>query len=196
MATLAIDVNDTRVATISLTGMQLVDVSVRGALDCKSKATISAMGSSHGENGSGHLIWIEAHALLAGDIVRIGLNDTHDPGDRGKTIEELHPDEAPSTRTDFSISADMAADLRARPRLHEAFFVRAETSCGKKAGATSDERNTDFVLRILWTDAQPNQVRLALHTHCLDDVLARTGGQRHLDTLLSSGDSATFQLVQ
>lgn len=196
MTTLSIDVNDTRIATISLAGLQVVDVSVRGALDCTSKATLSAMGGNYREGGSGHLIWIDAHPLLAGEIVHIGLHDIGGPGDPGKTIHDLYPDEAPSTRTDFSISAEMAAELRARPRLHEAFVVNAWTSCGQQVSATSDDRHTDFVFSIVWDESRQDQARVALRTHCLDDVLNRTLGQHHLTTILSSGNSAAFELVR
>jgi hypothetical protein len=33
-------------------------------------------------------------------------------------------------------------------------------------------------------------------THCLDDVLSRTGGTTHLKTTLSVGDSASFVLAK
>lgn len=196
MATLSVDVNGVRVATIGLTGLQVVDISVRGALDRASKAALSAFGGSYGEDGRGFLIWIDEHPLLVGDIVRIGLNDTHGIGDRGKTMQELYPDEALSTQTDFSISEDMAAQIRAMPRLHEAFVVHASTSCGEQASATSDDLNTDFTLGIVWDGFHRHQARLRLSTHCLDDVLARTGGKQHLETILSLGHSATFQLVR
>ncbi len=196
MATLSVDVNGVRVATIGLTGVHVVDISVHGALDRASKAALSAMGGSYGEDGRGFLIWIDEHPLVVGDIVRICLNDTHGIGDRGKTMQELYPDEAISTQTDFSISEDMAAQIRAMPRLHEAFVVHASTSCGEPASATSDDLNTDFTFGIVWDGFHRRQARLRLSTHCLDDVLARTGGQPHLETILSVGHSATFQLVR
>ena len=196
MPSISIDVNGTRVATIGLSGTQLVDVSVHGALDRMPKAALSATGGNFEEGGCGYLIWIDEVALLPGEVVRVSLNEFCDVADQGKTIEELYPDEEPSGRSDFTISDDMAAEIRSRPRLHEAFLVQAGTSPGQQAEAASDELNTDFRFGFIWDSSRPTQARVRLATYCLDDVLARTGGTAHLQTTLSFGDSASFSLVR
>jgi hypothetical protein len=196
MPCISVEVNGTRIATISLTGREVVDVAVYGALDRDPKATLNAGGNHLVDGGYGHLIWIAEHALLAGDVVRVRLDESCGIADQGKTIDELYPDEEPCTRTDFTIDENMAAELRARPRLHEAFLVRAETSSGQQATAASDDLNTDFSFSLLWDSFRPNQARVRLATYCLDDVLARTGGTTHLKTTLSVGDSASFVLAR
>ncbi len=115
--------------------------------------------------------------------------------DQGKTIEELFPDAAASTQTDFTIDDAMAAIIRTRPRLHDQFTVSAETSQGQKATATSDDTNTDFAFRIVWDWTRPSQARLRLTTNCLDDVLARRAGAEHLEAVMAFGDSASFTLI-
>ena len=88
----------------------------------------------------------------------------------GKLVA-IHPDDEPVSHTDFTISEEMAAEIRACPRLHEAFSVEAAT---------------DFT--------RPNQARVRLTAHCLDDVLASKAGTKHLEAVLSLGDSASFSL--
>jgi len=195
MPHIAVDVNNIRITTIDLTSMRVIDASVRGALDLPLKAAVDAMGSNDDEDGCGHLTWLIDHPLQPGDIVRVHLNQHAAEGDVGKTLEDLFPDETPSTQTDFSISDTMAAEIRARPRLHAAFEVQASTSAGQQATATSDERNTDFRFSVLWDHFQPDQARVHLATYCLDHVLARMAGTTHLQTTIRAGERATFSLV-
>ena len=211
MPNFTVDINSARIATIGLAGLNVVDVRVHGALDRAPRAELDAMGGGYGEGGRGYLLWVAGRALRQGDVVRVTLNDRRalrqgdvvlvtlndndDGGDPGKTIAELYPDEPPSTQTDFSITPAMAADLRARPRLHAAFVVQAMTSSGQRASAASDERHTDFSFSVVWDRFQPQQARVRLATYCLDDVLARTDGTEHLLTTLATGDSATFSVV-
>lgn len=196
MSSISIEVNGRSIATISLAGMEVVDVSVHGALDREQKATLSAMGGNYSEGGCGHLIWIDDRRLLPGEVLSVRLNEACDIATRGKTIAELYPDEDPSIKPDFSISDEMATEIRARPRLHEGFIVQAETSLGQQEKATSDDLNTDFTFSVLWNRFRPDQVRVRLATYCLDDVLARTGGTEYLKTALSIGDNVTFLVLQ
>lgn len=193
---IAVELNGQRVATIGLDGIELMNVSMWGRLDLAEKALLDAFGGTYGNGGGGHRIWIEAQGLVPGDVVRVRLTTGGEPGDRGKTIAELHPDEAPCTRTDFTIDDAMAAELRARPRLHDAFEVRVDTACGQQASASSDERNTDFAFSVVWDHGRPDHARLNLSTYCLDDVLGRTGGTTWLQTTLPFGGDATFTLVR
>lgn len=196
MASITIEVNGRDIATISLAEMEVVDVSVHGALDREQKAMLSAMGGNYSEGGCGHLIWIADRSLLPGEVLSVRFNETCDIATQGKTIDELYPDEEPSTEADFAISDVMAAEIRARPRLHEGFIVQVETSLAQQAQATSDDRNTDFNFSFLWNRFQPDQVRVRLATYCLDDVLARTGGKEQLNSTLSVGDKVEFLMLQ
>ena len=195
MPHITVDINDVRITTINLAPMRVMNVSVHGALDRALKAAVDAMGGNCDEGGCGHLTWLMDHPLQPGDILRVHLNRDDATGDAGKTFEELFPDETPSTQTDFSISDTMAAEIRARPRLHAAFEVQASTSAGQHAAATSDERNTDFRFSVLWDHFQPDRARIHLATYCLDHVLARMAGTTHLQTTIQAGESATFLLV-
>lgn len=195
MPCLSVELDGTRITMINLAGMDVVDVSVHGALDCNPKAALHAMGGDYKAGGCGSLTWIAEQALLAGQVVRVTLLEACEQPDRGRTMEETFPDEEPCTQTDFSIDDEMAAELRARPQLHEDFAVQASTSQGQQAVAVSNEHNTSFTFGVLWDFAGPNQARVRLTTNCLDDILARRGGTWHLEAMLSLGDSASFMLV-
>jgi hypothetical protein len=195
MPGISIELNGVRVATINLAGMDVIDVSVNGALDQSPKAMLEAMGGNYGEGGCGHLIWIAEKSIATSDVLEVKLIENCDISDRGQTIEELYPDQEPCNQTDFTITDEMAAELRERPRLHQAFSVQAETTCGQKAAAISDESSASFTFRVLWNFLHPTLARVHLTTNCLDDVLARKASVIHLDGTLSVGDSALFRLV-
>ncbi len=195
MPGITIELNGTHVATIDLAGMAVVDVSVHGALDQDPKASLGAMGGNYTEGGCGHLIWVADQSLSPGETLSVKLTQECCISDQGRTIQELYPDDEPSTQTDFTINDEMAAEIRARPRLHEAFSVQVETSHGHSAAALSNELNTSFTFGVLWNFTRPTQVRVRLNTHCLDDVLARKVGTNHLESVLSFGDSASFLLI-
>lgn len=116
-------------------------------------------------------------------------------GDRGRTIQELSPDDEPCTQTDFALTEAMIAEIRPRPNLHESFAVQIETSTGQQAIAVSNERNTSFIFHVLWDWSRPSQVRVHLSTHFLDDIIERNGGTKHMEELLSFGNGALFTLL-
>lgn len=196
MPHIAVDMNDGRIATIDLSGLQVANVSVHGALDREPKAVLDAMGGNYQEGGCGHLVWVVERSLSPGDVVRVSLHAGDAVCDPGKTLAQLYPDDTPCTQTDFSITDAMADELRARPQRHAAFTVGVSTSSGQQAGATSDERNTAFTFSLLWDHFSPDRARILLATNCLDDVLARRSGTEHLVTTIPSGETASFTLVR
>jgi hypothetical protein len=194
MPGIAIELNGSHFITIDLAGMNVVDVSVYGALDQAPKAVLDACGGNYSDGGGGHLIWVAEQSILPGEALNVKLIEACGIGAKGRTIQELYPDNEPVSQTDFTINEEMAAEIRARPRLHKAFSVEAATSNGQLAAAISNELNTSFTFSVLWIFARPNQARVSLTTHCLDDVLARKAGTSHLEAVLSLGDSASFSL--
>lgn len=113
MPGLAIELNGTHVSTISLSGMDVVDVSVHGALDRNPRAALDAMGGNYADGGYGHLIWVTEKSLSPGEVLSVKLIEACDITDQGRTIQELFPDDEPCTQTDFTINDEMASELRA-----------------------------------------------------------------------------------
>jgi hypothetical protein len=195
MPGISIVLNGRRIATIDLAGLQVVSVLVSGALDRDPKAVLDAHGGNYRAGGGRHRIWIAEHALLPGDRVTMAFDATADGADQGHTLAELFPDAVPATKTDGTVSAGQAAEMAARPQLHDAFIVDVATVQGQQARAASDAANTAFLLGLVWDDGRPDQARLRLGTYGVDDVPAKTGGTTHLKTMLALGERAVFSLV-
>lgn len=196
MSSLCVELDGTRLTTISLADGDIVHVSVHGALDRNPKAVLDAAGGNYGPGGRGYLIWVSELPMQAGAVLKVTLHEACENPDEGKTIQELFPDDEPCTQTDFTLNDEMVAEIRARPQLHQAFSVQASTSRGGQAMAESDVHNTNFTFRVGWDYTCPGQARVHLATHCLDDIVARRLGTSHLQVLLSFGDSASFVLAQ
>lgn len=196
MPCIAIQIDGTPVATIDLAGMEVVSATVFGALDREAKAVLDSMGGNYSDGGCGYRIWVADKPLQVGQVADIVFLEGCQSADKGQSIDELFPDAEGSKDTDFTITAARVAELRAQPRLHQAFTVKVDTSTGKQAVASSGENNTDYRFNVLWDWTRPEQVRVHLSTYCLDDVLARKGGTSHLEDVISVGDSARFTLVE
>lgn len=196
MSGISIALNGMRMALIGLDGMQVISVFVHGALDRDAKATLEAHGGNYREGHAGHLIWLDDYPVLPGDVVTVTFDADCDGADAGNSIAERYPAAAPSPKSDFTITETMAAEIRARPRLHDEFVVQVETSLGQQVRAASDERNTNVACNLLWDDLHPQQLRLHFRTYCFDDAMAKTGGTTHLKTMLSPGDSVAIMVVR
>jgi hypothetical protein len=190
-----VHLGETLVATINMARLEVFHVSAHGALDQDPKATLDAMGGQFSDNEtSSFWIWISELVLQPEQVVKVCFVDRCGAGESGKTADELFPDEVPSKQTDFTMTPELAEEIRARPRLHKDFTVLVETSQGHRAIATSDELNTSFSFGVLWNWTEPDMARVSLGTHCLDDVIAKRSGRMHLESTFSFGDSATFML--
>lgn len=195
MAGITVEFDGTKLTTIELDKLEVVDVSVHGALDQNPKARLSAFGGNYSHGGGGHLIWISESSVPEGKVLTVRFTDSCGISDKGRTIQELFPDDISCKQIDFTINSEMAAELRSRPRLYEKFTVSAESSHGAHSTVASDDRNTDFTFNILWDWTRQNQARLRFATYCLDDVLARREGTVHIKATISFDESASFTLV-
>jgi hypothetical protein len=192
MPAITVHVDDVNCATIDLSVMDVVSVSVWGALNREELVTVDANGGSYRDGERRFLIWLPDQSVNPGQTVRVQLQETCDGADQGRTIQELYPDAEPAPETDFTITEARAAEIRSRPQLHESFAVHAVTSSGESCTASSDERNDCFSMHVVWDYTRPDKARVSVGTHCLDDVIGRTGGTDHLSTTLSFGDCVSF----
>lgn len=194
MPCLSIELDDVPIATINCSGMEIVAISIEGALDINPKATVDATGGNFAADGCGYLIWVSEKPLPAGEVLRVTLNELCEKADEGKTIAALFPEAAPCTQTDFTITREMAEEIRARPRLHESFAVQVDTSTGFHAVATSNSERSNFSLKVGWDFTRPNQARVYLHSWGLEDAQARRAGAVHMEAVLSVGDGVSVVL--
>jgi hypothetical protein len=73
MPGIGIELNGSHLMTIDLAGMEVVGVSVHGALDQAPKAVLDADGGNYSEGGCGHLIWVAEQSILPGEALTVML---------------------------------------------------------------------------------------------------------------------------
>ncbi|UOD30098.1 hypothetical protein INH39_32950 [Massilia violaceinigra] len=191
MAAIRIDVDGTVLATVNVDGMHLLHVSVHSSLDVEAPASLEIHGGTYGEQVSGHRIWVSDNPLAAGQSVKVSLIECDGPFDQGRTPADMFPEDDSSEEFDFTMTEARAAELRARPRLKDAFSMEIETSSGTRCPVNSDPQNDRFTFMVLWDFTRPLQARLSVRTYCAEDVILRGGGTDHLQETMPPGGFAT-----
>lgn len=196
MPALRVSIDGATLATVSMDGYDVMSVRAGGTRIADGLATLDLSGGSYPEFGeSTYLTWINEVPLQTGQVVTVTFLEAASSSHAGKTIEELFPDEQPSTQTDFKPTAEMFAELRAMPALRDRFSFRLVSSSGTNfAGETAlDEHG--FGLTVLWNSSNPERARVSLHSYTLNNLEARGPMNNHVEEKLHYGGWVCFELV-
>lgn len=191
MAAIRVEVDGTVLATVKVDGMHVLHVSVHSSLDAEAPALLDVQGGTYGEQVSGHRIWVSDDRISAGQCVKVSLIECDGPFDQGGTLAEMFPEDGASKEFDFTMTDARAAELRARPRLKDAFSMDVEASSGARCSVNSDPQNDHVTFMIVWDFTRPLQARLSVRTYCAEDVIQRSGGTDHLRETMALGGFAT-----
>lgn len=196
MPVLSVSIDGVTLATVATDGYDVMSFHVSGTRIDDCLATLDLSGGSYPETGeSAYLTWISEVPLQAGQVVTVTFLEAGLTSHAGKTIEELFPDEPPSTQTDFKPTAEMFAELRATPLLRDRFAFRLVSSSGANfAGETLlDEHGFGFT--VLWNSHHPERARASLHSYTLNNLEARGPMNIYVEEKLHYGDWVKFELV-
>ena len=109
----------------------------------------------------------------------------------GKTIDELHPEDARSedsdTETDFKLTAAMMQELRAKPKFRAAwrFTLRGPGEPHHESQTTEAEHGFGF--NVLWNVHRPDRASFSLHSYDLESLEQRTPMRDHVRGNLEYG---------
>lgn len=196
MPALSVSIDGVTLATVSTDGFDVMSVRASGTRIDDSLATLDLSGGSYPEIGeSTYLTWINDVPLEIGQVVTVTFLEAASSSHPGKTIEELFPDEPPSTQTDFKPKAEMFAELRAMPVLRDRFFFQLDSSPGTTfTGETAPDAH-GFSFTVLWNSSNPERARVSLHSYTLSDLEARGPTNNHAEEKLHYGGWVRFELV-
>jgi len=196
MPALTVSVDGVTLATVSTDGYDVMSVRASGTRVDEDLATLDLSGGSYPESGeSTYLTWISEVPLQAGQVVTVTFLEEALTSHAGKTIEELFPDEPPSTQTDFKPTADMFAELRAMPTLRDRFSFRLVSSSGTNFAGETPLDEHGFGFTVLWNSHNPERARASLHSYTLNNLEARSPMNNHVEEKLHYGDWVQFELV-
>lgn len=196
MPALSVSIDGVTLATVSMDGYDVMSVRAAGTRIDDGLATLDLSGGSYPEFGeSTYLTWISDVPLQTGQVVTVTFLETASSSHAGKTIEELFPDEPPSTQTNFKPTAEMFAELRAMPTLRDRFSFRLASSSGTNfAGETAPDEH-GFGFTVLWNSSNSERARASLHSYTLNNLEARGPMNNHFEEKLHYGGWVRFEIV-
>jgi hypothetical protein len=196
MPAFSVSIDGAMLATVCTDGFDVLNVRASGTRIDDHLADLDISGGSYPENGNHtHLIWVNDLQLHLGQVITVSFLDHASSSHTGKTIDELFPDEEPTTDTDFKPTAEIFTELRKKPMLRDKFSFRLESSSGNTfAGETAPDAH-GFGFSILWNSYHPERARVSLHSYTLDGLESRGPMSNHFEERLNFGSSVRFELI-
>lgn len=197
MPALRISIDGNEVATVCTDGYAVLDAHVSGARIDEELATLSVAGTSQPENGEYvHRTWVNDIPMKSGQVLTIAFLESASSSHDGKTIEELFPDEDTTEEMDFTVTAEMFAELKAKPKLREKYSFRVKSSSGASFAGETKPEGHGFSFSVLWNSFQPEWARISLHSYTIESLEVRDEPLEYLFQERAYPESSvTFELV-
>jgi hypothetical protein len=196
MPALSVFVDGKHVATVCTDGLDSLSVDARGTLVDKEMSNLDVSGGNYPSGSDAmHLTWVTGVQLRAGQVVTVSLLESAASTLKGKTIDEMFPDEPQSAQTDFKPTARMYTEVRARPKFREKYGFQLESSLGTKFVGETEPGVHGFGFSVHWNSFHPERARVSLHSYSLESLEVRGPMSKHVEERIYFGDSVRFQLV-
>lgn len=196
MPALRVSIDGVMLATVSTDGYDVMSVRAGGTRIDDGLATLDLSGGSYPETGeSTYLTWISDVPLQVGQVVTVTFLEAALNSHAGKTIEELFPNEPPSTQTDFKPTAEMFSELRAMPTLRDRFSFHLVSSSGTNFTGETTPDEHGFGFTVLWNSHHPERASASLHSYTLNNLEACGPMSNHVEEKLYYGDWVQFEIV-
>lgn len=173
---IAIDGED--LATVSTDGLRVLAVHLRGNRSDDAFVTVRLDGTT---TESESLTWLHDLEIRTAQTVTLRFLETSETSARGKTIDELYPDdeedvdEAGDGESDEELSPTaMLADLQARPLLRDGYGLKLQLAEGQSVESRTTAEEHGFGLTVLWNQMRPERVSVALSCHTLEQAVHRS----------------------
>jgi hypothetical protein len=170
MPAIRVLVDDVVLATVPTDGLDLVTVHVSGDVVGELGLLHVAGGIYPPDEASTYLIWVDGLSLQPGQTLSVQVLDAAVASHAGKTIAEMYPDEPASTRTDFNLTADHLAKLRAMPRQRATISFAYASSSGQRIEGETSPLDHGFGFSLLWDWSRPDELRASLHAYSLESL--------------------------
>ncbi len=174
-------------ATVSCDERDVICVSVHGDMTVELFASAEISGGVYrAGHENGHLTWIDEHPLEPGANVELLFLESATDSHPGQTIDELYGYEERMSQGDLTIEGAMS-ELKQRPRLRARYQIQLSGTGTGPLVAQTRAGDHSFSFTVLWNWKHPRRARVALLSHCIDDLTNRTGGVRHADFQIEPG---------
>ena len=196
MPALSVSVDGEHLATVAISGLTMLNIHLYGQRWEEELAILDMHGGNYaGDDKSTYLTWINCRALQAGQIVTVTCVADAQTNSRGRTIDELYPDQPPSEQTDFTPTAAMFEEIGRRPMLRDGYAFKLSTSRGVEYSGRTEADEYGFTLRVLWNSRyRPECARFSVSTITLEQLRTRAPRRDHISGELFLSQSVRFQV--
>lgn len=199
MPALRVSVDGQQLATVAFGDENnMVAFSVHGDRSADPFAMLDMHGGHYsGDGESRHLIWIDDRALQAGQVVAVEIVADTLASSVGKTISELYPDETPCEKTDFTPTAAVLEEWRARPKLRSGYRFRLTNQRGIESTGSTEGDEYGFTFRVVWTALdRPERARYSVTSTTVEQVHKRAPSREHAVGELRLGECLRFEVLE
>jgi hypothetical protein len=196
MPALSVALDEEHLLTVATDGFDVLDVGVSGDRLGPERATLRVSGGSYPEGReSQYLIWEDERALIPGDTLSVTFSAVGATSQRGKTIEELHPDKMPTDHKPFVPIEEVIQELKQRPTVFDALAFEFIGPDGRSVQAQTTAEEHGYSFTVLWNSHRPERARVSAHTYTLDSLVAKQNGKYHADAKLTFGQRVAFKVL-
>jgi hypothetical protein len=195
MPALRILIDNDHIATIRCNDFHVVSAHVMGSLADASFAQLEFTASIHPEKGdSTYLIWVTGHEIKPGQKITVWFLEDAETTGRGRTIDELYPNESVvMSEPDIPLEA-IFQELRNKPNVRSNFTFVASTPSEPNYLGAFENSEFSFGFHALWNWLNPERVGISLSTSTIDSIELRAPGRDHFREYITYPQSVEFQV--
>ncbi len=193
MQGLLVTLNGKNLATVSVEGLNILNVNISGDLIGPEIASIDMSGGYYGEDEKDkHLIWLSDIEVSQGDEIEVTLLESTSTLFPGKTIDELYPD-TKNNNTAQTIE-ELYEDLSQRTKLTDKFIFEIEQPNKEIIKSSTSGDDYAFNILVMWKWLHPERASVSLTTNSLAGIKDRKSGKQHSKFNLQYEQSAKFKI--
>jgi hypothetical protein len=191
-----VTLNGEFLVSVATAEFEILDIGVSGDVLGPQHATLRVSGGSYSEGKElQYLIWEDERTLVPGDSITVAFSGEGTTSRPGKTIDEIYPDEKPTTTEPFAPPEEVVRELKGRPKAFQSLAFEFVHSDGTRVESHTSADEHGFAFTVLWNSHRPERARVALHTYTLDSLITKENGKYHAEARLSDGDRVTFKVL-
>ena len=183
-------------ATVNTKGYDVVSVHVHGTRTDVEFATLEMSGGIYPGNGeSTHLVWVNHRELPPSQRVEVRFQEKGETHPRGKTIEELFPEETEGEEpVEFKPTEAMVAELRSKPTLRSGYELQFAGTSGATFSGRTAPSDHGFSFTVVWNSHRPNRASLSLHGYTIDELESRAPMRDFVREYIEAPHSAALRV--
>jgi hypothetical protein len=196
MPALSVSIDGNTIATVNTDEFNVLNVQVGGTLVDEHIAMLNFAGGFHPETGeSTYLTWIDQMPLQIGQVVVVTFAENAQTSQKGKTIEELYPNDNIAETIDFKPLPEAIKEIKAMQKQREKVIFRVVLSNGDVFVGNTTPKEHGFGFSVLWNAWQPERASVSLHSYTLENLESRTSLNDLAKEKIPLGSKVQFELL-